>query len=79
MIYIENVFVCLAAPLLVAALCMGRKYLRFFLFAFAGMGACLAVLVLLNIPTAIFLAVYRTTRRHFAEKRNMDHRDIQDL
>ena len=42
MIYIENVFVCLAAPLLVAALCMGRKYLRFFLFAFAGMGACLA-------------------------------------
>lgn len=39
----------------------------------------LAVLVLLNIPTAIFLAVYRTTRRHFAEKRNMDHRDIQDL
>lgn len=41
MTYIENVFVCVAAPLLVAALCMGKKYLRFFLFAFAGMGACL--------------------------------------
>lgn len=42
MTYIENIFVCVAAPLLVAAFCMGRKYLRFFLFAFAGMGACLA-------------------------------------
>ena len=42
MTYIENIFVCIAAPLLVAAFCMERKYLRFFLFAFAGMGACLA-------------------------------------
>lgn len=41
MTYIENVFVCIAAPLLVTALCMGRRYLRFFLFAFAGMGVCL--------------------------------------
>ena len=41
--------------------------------------ATLAVLVLLNIPTAVFLVVYRTTRRHFVEKRNMNHRDIQDL
>ena len=41
MTYIENVFVCVAAPLLVAALSMGKKHLRFFLFAFAGMGACL--------------------------------------
>lgn len=41
MTYIENIFVCIAAPLLVAAFCMGRKYFRFFLFAFAGMGACL--------------------------------------
>lgn len=42
MTYIENIFVCIAALLLVAAFCMERKYLRFFLFAFAGMGACLA-------------------------------------
>lgn len=41
MTYIENIFVCIVAPLLVAAFCMGRKYFRFFLFAFAGMGACL--------------------------------------
>lgn len=41
MTYIENIFVCIAAPLLVAALCMGKKYLRFFLFAFGGMGVCL--------------------------------------
>lgn len=41
MTHIENIFVCIAAPLLVAAFCMGRKHLRFFLFAFAGMGACL--------------------------------------
>lgn len=41
MTYIENIFVCIASPLLVAAFCMGRKYRRFFLFAFAGMGACL--------------------------------------
>ena len=39
MTYIENIFVCVAAPLLVAAFCMGRKYLRFFLFTFTGMGA----------------------------------------
>lgn len=41
MTYMENIFVCIAAPLLVAALCMGKRYLRFFLFAFAGMGVCL--------------------------------------
>ena len=41
MAYIENIFVCIAAPLLVAAVCMGKKYFRFFLFAFAGMAACL--------------------------------------
>lgn len=41
MTYIENIFVCIVAPLLVAAFCMGRKYLRFFLLAFAGMGTCL--------------------------------------
>ena len=41
MTYIENIFACIAAPLLVAALCMGKQYLRFFLFAFGGMAACL--------------------------------------
>ena len=32
MTYIENIFACVAAPLLVAALCMGKKYFRLFLF-----------------------------------------------
>ena len=41
MTYIENIFICMASPLLVAALCMGRRRLRFFLFGVAGMGVCL--------------------------------------
>ena len=41
MTYIENIFVCIAAPLLVTALCMGKRYARFFFFSFAGMAACL--------------------------------------
>ena len=41
MTYIENIFLCMVSPLLVAALCMGRRQLRFFLFCMAGMGVCL--------------------------------------
>ena len=41
MTYIENIFVCIAAPLLVATICMGKNYYRIFLFCIAGMGACL--------------------------------------
>ncbi len=41
MTYIENIFICMVSPLLVAALCMGRRHLRFFLFCIAGMGVCL--------------------------------------
>lgn len=36
MTYIENVFICMVSPLLIAALCMGKKQLRFFLFCIAG-------------------------------------------
>jgi hypothetical protein len=39
--YIENIFLCIVSPLLVAALCMGRRQLRFFLFCIVGMGVCL--------------------------------------
>ena len=39
----------------------------------------LAVLVIFNIPTLIFLLVYRNTRRRFTERRAMDRKDIQDL
>lgn len=41
MTYVENIFVCVAAPLLVSMIFMGKKYYRFFIFVFAGMGACL--------------------------------------
>ena len=41
MIYIENVFACIAAPLVVAALCAGRRHLRVFVFSLAGMLVCL--------------------------------------
>ena len=41
MTYIENVFICMASPLLIAALCMGRRQAKFFLCCLAGMGACL--------------------------------------
>ena len=38
MTYIENVFICMASPLLIAALCMGRRQAKFFLCCLAGMG-----------------------------------------
>lgn len=38
-----------------------------------------AVLVFFNIPTLVFLLVYKTTRRRFTERRAMDRKDIQDL
>ena len=41
MTYIENIFLCMVSPLLLAALCMGRRQLRFFVFCIAGMGVCL--------------------------------------
>ena len=41
MTYIENVFICMASPLLIAALCMGKRQTKFFVFCFAGMGVCL--------------------------------------
>ncbi len=41
MTYIENIFVCIVAPLLLATICMGKKYYRIFFFCLTGMGACL--------------------------------------
>ena len=41
MTHIENVFICMASPLLIAALCMGKRQTKFFLFCLAGIGACL--------------------------------------
>ena len=41
MIYIENVFICIAAPLLVAMLCAEKRSRPAFVFLLAGMGMCL--------------------------------------
>lgn len=56
MTYIENVFVCIMSPLLVAALCMGRRQLRVFVFCFAGMGAAQYAAYILPV---VILAVGR--------------------
>ena len=40
MTYIENVLICMASPLLIAALCMVKRQKKYFLFSFAGIGAC---------------------------------------
>ena len=37
----ENIFICMASPLLIAALCMGKRHTGAFLFCLAGMGMCL--------------------------------------
>ncbi|MFR0800571.1 MAG: hypothetical protein ACLSHX_05975 [Suilimivivens sp.] len=41
MTYIENVFICMVSPLLIGALCMGKRKISFFFFCFAGMSACM--------------------------------------
>lgn len=41
MTYIENIFVCIAAPLLLSTIYIGKKYRSFIIFTLAGMGACL--------------------------------------
>ena len=41
MTYVENIFVCVAAPLLISMVFMDRKHFRLFFFIFAGMATCL--------------------------------------
>lgn len=55
MTYIENIFVCMAAPLIMAMLCLGRKHRRAFFFCIAGMGMCLLSAYL----NTFFANVYR--------------------
>ena len=62
MIDISNIFVCIAAPLLVAAFCMGKKHFRLFIFMLAGMGMCL----LSAYINAFVAALYQTTAFHAA-------------
>ena len=56
MTYIENIFLCMASPLLVAALCMGRRQLRRFLLSIAGMGVCLLSAYINTFLAAVYQA-----------------------
>ena len=54
MTYIENVFICMASPLLIAALCMGKRQAKVFLFCLAGMGSCLLSAYINTFFTAFY-------------------------
>ena len=56
MTYIENIFICMVTPLLVAAFCMGKRPLRFFLFAIAGLGMCLCAAYINTFLAAVYQA-----------------------
>ena len=56
MTYIENIFLCMVSPLLVATLCMGRRQLRFFLFCIAGMSVCLLSAYINTFLAAVYQA-----------------------
>ena len=59
MTYIENVFLCMASPLLIAALCMGKRQRKFFLFCLAGMGACLLSAYINTLQSGHLYRYYR--------------------
>ena len=50
----ENIFICMASPLLIAALCMGKRHTRAFLFCLAGMGMCLLSAYLNTFLAALY-------------------------
>lgn len=54
MMYIENVFICMVSPLLIATLCMGKRQAKFFLFCVAGMGVCLLSAYINAFLTALY-------------------------
>ena len=56
MTYIENVFACIVAPLVIAALCLGKEYVSLFSFVFAGMGTCLLSAYINTFFAALFNA-----------------------
>ena len=66
MTYIENVFLCMASPLLIAALCMGKRQRKFFLFCLAGMGACLLSAYINTFFSALYRADTFTTTTEIA-------------
>ena len=67
MTYIENVFLCIASPLLIAALCIGKRQRKFFLFCLAGMGACLLSAYINTFFAALYRADTFTTTTEIAQ------------
>ena len=69
MTYIENVFVCMAAPLVVALLSLKRGQRAALVFCLAGMGACQIAPVVEEImkllPLLFFLAVFEPAFARF--------------
>ena len=72
MTYIENVFVCMAAPLVVALLSLKRGHRAALVFCLAGMGACLLSAYLntffarlYQAPLLFFLTVFEPTFARF--------------
>ena len=61
----------MASPLLIAALCMGKRQRKFFLFCFAGMGVCL----LSAYINTFFAALYKADT--FAATTEIGHGDVQ--
>ena len=66
--YIENIYICLAAPLLIVVLCLRGQGKRSILFVLGGMTACL-----LSSYISTFLAVV-----HGTDAMNCIHRDQSD-
>lgn len=61
MTYIENVFICMVSPLLIAALCMGKRHIKFFLCCLVGMGACLLSAYINSFLAALYGAYTLST------------------
>ena len=62
--YIENIFVCLVAPLLIAQICTRGKGKRMMLFLFSGMAVCLLssyistfMILLVFIPPTVAISL----------------------
>ena len=45
----------------------------------AALLVALVFLLVFNLPTAVFLIVYRNTRKKYVDRKNMDRMNIQDL
>lgn len=66
MTYIENVFICMVSPLLIAALCMGKRHVKFFLCCLVGMGACLLSAYINSFLAALYGAYTLSTTAEIA-------------